>query len=138
VQQANTSQGLQRKQTILTVEDDGSVRCLVREILEYYGYSVIEAETGDVALTMWPQIYEKVDLVLTDMVMPGDHNGLELARKLMAATPEVKIIYTSGYSSELFASDIELIEGQNYLPKPYLTAALIEILQQALQSPRLV
>jgi CheY-like chemotaxis protein len=119
---------------ILTVEDDASVRCLVKEILEHHGYIVLEAETGDAALAMWPDIRDTVDLVLTDMVMPGEHNGLEFARKLIADKPDVKIIYTSGYSSELFASDLELIEGQNYLPKPYLTATLIGILRQALDA----
>jgi YesN/AraC family two-component response regulator len=79
---------------------------------------VIEAESGDAALEMWPNARDIVDLVLTDMVMPGDHNGLELGRKLIADKPDVKIIYTSGYSSQLFASDLELIDGQNYLPKP--------------------
>jgi len=119
-------------QTILIVEDDDAVRSLVKEILEHHSYTIIEAESGDAALALWPKIRDRVDLVLTDMVMPGEHNGLELSRKILAEMPEMKFIYTSGYSSELFASDLDLVEGQNYLPKPYLTSTLIEILQQAL------
>ncbi len=117
------------QETIFVVEDDTAVRALVREMLECFNYRVIEAESGDAALAMWPRIREQVDLLLTDMVMPGQHNGLELARKLLADRPELKVIYSSGYSSDLFTSDIELIAGRNYLPKPYLTAQLIDIIR---------
>ena len=120
------------QQTVFVVEDDAAVRALVREMLECYNYRVIEAESGDAALAAWPQLREEVELLLTDMVMPGAHNGLELASKLLADKPELRVIYSSGYSSELFASDIELIEGRNYLPKPYLTSNLIDIVRQAL------
>jgi CheY-like chemotaxis protein len=123
---------IQRSHTIFTVEDDAAVRSLVREILEHHGYRVVEAASGDEALAMWPRLRSQVELLLTDMVMPGEHNGLELARKLLADQPALKVIYTSGYSTELFASDLELIEGRNYLPKPYLTAKLLAILHRAL------
>jgi YesN/AraC family two-component response regulator len=93
---------------------------------------VIEAETGDAALEKWPLIRDDVDLLLTDMVMPGEHNGLDLAEKLLADKPELKVIYSSGYSSDLFSSGIELREGFNYLPKPYLSSKLVAILRQVL------
>jgi CheY-like chemotaxis protein len=79
-----------------------------------------------------------VDLVMTDMVMPGKHSGLELARKLVADRPDLPIIFTSGYSRELFSGEIPLQEGRNYLPKPYLTAKLLAIIHNSLKgkSPR--
>jgi len=120
--------------TIFTVEDDAAVRGLVHEILEHHGYRVIEAPSGDAALGIWPTVRDKVDLLLTDMVMPGEHNGLDLARKLLADRPDLPVIYTSGYSRELFSGKIGLQEGRNYLPKPYLTAKLLAIIQQALES----
>ena len=59
---------------------------------------MIEAPSGDAALEMWPSIRDRVDLLLTDMVMPGEHNGLDLSRKLLAYRPDLPVIYTSGYS----------------------------------------
>lgn len=121
-------------QTVFVVEDDASVRALVREMLECYDYRVLEAESGDAALEVWPQIRDEVELLLTDMVMPGAHNGLELSIKLLADKPDLKVIYSSGYSSELFSSDIELVAGRNYLPKPYLISQLIDMMRQTFET----
>jgi CheY-like chemotaxis protein len=118
--------------TILVVEDDEAVRSLVREVLDHSGYRVIEAEHGDAALAIWKERGREVDLLLTDMVMPGSLNGLELSQRLLADRPDLKVIYTSGYSAELFGSDIRLEDGRNYLPKPYLSAKLTMILHRAL------
>jgi CheY-like chemotaxis protein len=102
------------------------------------GYDVIEAANADAALQLWPERREEIDLLLTDMVMPGSANGLELAEMLLGDKPGLKVIYTSAYSKELFASDVELREGRNYLQKPYLSSALTEILRQALEPVVLV
>jgi len=118
--------------TILVVEDDEAVRALVREVLDHNGYRVIEAEHGEAALEVWKQHASEIDLLLTDMVMPGSINGLELSQRLLAERPDLKVIYTSGYSSELFGSDVQLEDGRNYLPKPYLSAKLTNILRRAL------
>jgi CheY-like chemotaxis protein len=120
------------RHTILIVEDDEAVRGLVREVLVHEGYRVLEAETGEAALDVWDERGSEVDLLLTDMVMPGSVNGLELARRLLIRRPGLKVIYTSGYSSELFSSDVKLQDGRNYLPKPYLSAKLTAILDRAL------
>jgi PAS domain S-box-containing protein len=118
--------------TILVVEDDEAVRSLVREVLDHNGYRVYEAEHGEAALEIWKEHRKEIDLLLTDMVMPGSVNGLELSQRLLAEQPDLKVIYTSGYSSELFGSDIQLEDGRNYLPKPYLSAKLTNMLHQAL------
>jgi PAS domain S-box-containing protein len=118
--------------TILVVEDDEAVRSLVREVLDHNGYHVLEAEHGEAALEVWEQHSDKIDLLLTDMVMPGSVNGLELSQRLLAQQPDLKVIYTSGYSSELFDSNVQLEDGRNYLPKPYLSAKLTNILRKAL------
>ena len=123
-----------QQHTIFVVEDDEAVRGLVKEILLHHEYDVIEAATGDAALQMWPGIRDDIDLLLTDMVMPGEHSGLELAERLLADKPTLRVIYTSGYSSELFASGVELREGINYLPKPYLSSKLNAILRHVLDS----
>ena len=118
--------------TIFVVEDDAAVRALVVEVLQSYNYNVIEAENGDTAIAMWSGIRDKVDLLLTDMVMPGTANGLDVARHCVGNKPELKVIYTSGYSSELFGSNVQLLEGVNYLPKPYLSSKLTTIIRNAL------
>lgn len=73
----------------------------------------------------------EIELQLTDMVKPGSANGLELSRKLLASKPELKVICTSGYSSDLFGSDVNLQVGVNYLPKPYLSHKLTAVLAVA-------
>ena len=118
--------------TILIVEDDEAVRSLVREVLDHNGYRVLEAEHGEAALEIWKDHAGEIDLLLTDMVMPGSVNGLELSQRLLAEQPDLKVIYTSGYSAELFGSDVHLEDGRNYLPKPYLSAKLTNILHRAL------
>ncbi|MEP6671794.1 MAG: ATP-binding protein, partial [Chthoniobacter sp.] len=118
--------------TILIVEDDEAVRSLVREVLDHSGYRVFEAEHGEAALEIWKEHSQEIDLLLTDMVMPGSVNGLELSLRLLADQPDLKVIYTSGYSAELFGSDVRLEDGRNYLPKPYLSAKLTTILHRAL------
>ncbi|HEY3897710.1 MAG TPA: response regulator [Chthoniobacter sp.] len=118
--------------TILIVEDDEAVRSLVREVLDHNGYRVLEAEHGEAALEIWKVHADEIDLLLTDMVMPGSVNGLELSQRLLAEQPDLKVIYTSGYSAELFGSDVHLEDGRNYLPKPYLSAKLTNILHRAL------
>ena len=119
--------------TIFVVEDDAAVRCLVVEVLQSFNYHVIEAENGDSAIAMWAGLRDQVDLLLTDMVMPGTANGLDVARHCLGNKPDLKVIYTSGYSSELFGSNVKLLEGVNYLPKPYLSNKLTAIIRNALE-----
>jgi two-component system cell cycle sensor histidine kinase/response regulator CckA len=119
--------------TILVVEDDEAVRSLVVEVLQSFHYHVIEAETGDAAIQRWSACREEVDLLLTDMVMPGEANGLDVARHCVASKPALKVIYTSGYSSELFDSNVQLEDGVNYLPKPYFSGKLTAIIRNALE-----
>jgi len=121
-----------REYTILVVEDDEAVRSLVTEVLVHHQYRVLEAEHAEAALLVWKEHGPKIDLLLTDVIMPGA-NGLELAERLLTDRPELKVIYTSGYSSELFGSTLPLQEGHNYLPKPYLSAKLTTIVRAALE-----
>jgi len=121
-----------REYTVLVVEDDEAVRSLVKEVLVHHQYRVLEAEHAEAALIVWKEHGAKIDLLLTDVIMPGA-NGLELAERLLTDRPELKVIYTSGYSSELFGSTMPLHEGHNYLPKPYLSAKLTTIVRAALE-----
>jgi PAS domain S-box-containing protein len=120
--------------TVLVVEDDPEVRGLVKGILLHHEYRVIEAEDGVHALTLAREHCNEVVLLLTDMVMPGGVSGRELADCLLEDRPDLKVIYTSGYSPDLFDSSLVLEPGVNYLPKPYNSAALAEILYRALEA----
>jgi PAS domain S-box-containing protein len=106
-------------ETILVVEDEAPVRELVCNVLKGHGYRVLQAESGAGALQIWRDRKEQIDLLLTDLVMPDRLNGRELAEKLWAERPRLKVIFTSGYSAEAVGKDFVLCRGLNYLQKPY-------------------
>jgi len=121
-------------ETILVVEDEAPVRELVCEFLCRYGYRVIAAESGRKALELWPTCREKVDLMLTDLVMPDRINGRQLADRLRVDRPGLKVIYTSGYSAEAVGEDFVLQSGVQYLQKPYAPIRLVLKVRECLDS----
>jgi CheY-like chemotaxis protein len=104
---------------ILLVEDEKPVRELVARVLQKQGYKVFQAGTGDEAMQVWNQNGQEVHLLLTDLVMPGSLNGRELAEKLWGERPELKVIFTSGYSADIVGKDFKLEPDVNFLQKPY-------------------
>jgi two-component system cell cycle sensor histidine kinase/response regulator CckA len=107
------------EETILVVEDEPPLRTLVRSVLERYGYHVLEATSGISALSVWEKHSDKIDLLLTDMVMPDGVSGRELAEKLVLQKPDLRVIYSSGYSLAVVGADMVLHDGINFLQKPY-------------------
>ena len=123
-------------ETILLVEDEHALRRLTRIVLQRQGYRVHEASSGVEALTVWAEHGPQINLLLTDMIMPGGLSGRELAVQLREKKNGLKIIYTSGYSPDTISHDLILIEGMNFLPKPYHPDKLIQIVRQCLdESP---
>jgi PAS domain S-box-containing protein len=106
-------------ETILVVEDEAPVRELVCSVLTGYGYNVVAAESGLKALDVWKQRGDSIQLLLTDLVMPDKINGRELAARLQAERPHLKVIFTSGYSADVVGDDFVLQRGLHYLQKPY-------------------
>ena len=106
------------RETILLVEDEPALRELVATILKGYHYRVLEAETGVQALKVWDEHHGKVDLLLTDMVMPGGVSGAELAQQLRGRKSDLRVIYSSGYSSEIVGQNLSENDAI-FLPKPY-------------------
>ena len=106
-------------ETILVVEDEELVRELVCSVLEGHGYKILQAETGVKALDVWQIHKKKIDLLLTDLVMPDRLNGRELAEKLRAERPKLKVIFTSGYTADVVGKDFVAQRGLHYLQKPY-------------------
>jgi two-component system cell cycle sensor histidine kinase/response regulator CckA len=123
------------KRTIFVVEDEPTLRALVRKVLERGGYEVIEAPSGLAALELWNEKKPHVDLLLTDMVMPDGISGRQLAEKLKADNPTLKVVFTTGYSAELMGKDVVLREGVNFLQKPYPPQKLVQTVRNGLEAP---
>jgi CheY-like chemotaxis protein len=117
---------------ILLVEDEPSVRHLTQRVLERCGYRVVAAESGRAALLLWPSVKGDIDLVMTDMVMPDGIEGSELVRQLRNQQPELKAIFTSGYSPEFAGNGVALKPGVNFIQKPYLLADVATIVRTQL------
>ena len=109
---------------ILLVEDENPVRELVARVLERYGYRVFQAGTGAEALEIWKRSKKEIKLVLTDLVMPNNMNGRELAERMWAEAPGLKVIFTSGYSADIVGKDFKLQPELNFLQKPYQPQSL--------------
>ncbi len=122
-----------RNETILLVEDEAILREWVREILQSCHYQVLEAANGVEALKVWDEQNGKIDLLVTDMVMPEGLTGGDLARQLMSRQPRLKVIYTSGYSDEVMGNDAGLPPGP-FLPKPYPAPQLAQLVRDCLDA----
>ena len=124
-------------ETILLAEDDPAVRLITRVTLERQGYRVIEAASGVEAASLWPQHKGQVALLLTDLVMPGGTSGHQLACQLRKDKPQLKVIYMSGYSTEVAGRELELRSGENFLQKPFPPTLLLETLRRCLDGSSL-
>jgi len=111
--------------TILLVEDEVAVRCLVEAILSARGYKVLAAESPAHAAAICRGYGQPIDVLLTDVVMPGI-TGPELAKELLAFRPAIRIVYMSGYAGEYLAEEGVSSEGVTLLPKPFTGSALEE------------
>lgn len=118
-------------ETILLVEDEESVRELVRETLEAKGYRVIEANNGEAALGLAEKLSQPVDVLITDVVMPG-MSGRELSARLSASFPMTKVLYLSGYTEDAIVHEGVLEPGTAFLQKPFTLHALARKLREVL------
>jgi two-component system cell cycle sensor histidine kinase/response regulator CckA len=110
-------------ETILLVEDDQALRELVQEVLELAGYQVLEAATGEAAISICEHREKTIHLLVTDVVMP-EIGGPELAERLLALHPEMRTLYISGYADDAIVHHGVLAEGTNFLAKPFSPRAL--------------
>jgi CheY-like chemotaxis protein len=121
-----------KPRTVFIVEDEASLRGMAEKILKRLGYHVISAPDGPEALKLWPDLRGKIDLLFTDMMMPGGMTGRELAEQLERDQPGLPVIYSTGYSVDFTNPELNLVEGVNFLLKPYDATALTRAVRKAL------
>jgi nitrogen-specific signal transduction histidine kinase/DNA-binding NarL/FixJ family response regulator len=120
------------KETILVVEDELPVRSTVCHLLQRLGYTVLQAQDGFQAFDLWQKNRDQIHLLLTDLVMPNGMSGHELAARIHAVDPAMKIIFTSGYAGEAAVRHAALFEGENFIRKPFKPETLAEVLRKNL------
>ena len=120
------------KETILVVEDETVLREMARTILQDCGYRTLEASSGREALKVWEQHQSAIDLVLTDMVMPEGVSGMDLAQRLSALKPQIKIIFASGYSMDDIDTAFVRKGRAVFLQKPYTHVTLAKAVRDCL------
>lgn len=121
-------------ETILLVEDESFVRAMTRNLLERFGYRIVEAANGVEAMTAWSAHRGRIDLVLTDIVMPGGISGMELARRLQAEQPSLRFVFTSGYSAEIAGKSVEWRNAENFIQKPCSPDRLLATVRNCLDA----
>ena len=126
---------LRGNETILVVEDEAPVRAVTRQLLERNGYTVLEAPDGAAALALVDGAAgsRHIDLLLTDVIMPG-MSGRELADKLKARRPNVRVLFMSGYTDDAVVRHGMLEPGLAYLEKPFRPPMLLKKVRGVLQS----
>jgi PAS domain S-box-containing protein len=120
-------------ETVLLVEDEDSVRALAETILVRLGYRVLAAESGEKALEIWNQSDGRIDILLTDVIMPR-LGGSELAHKLREINPKLKILFMSGYTDDMIAGHGVLAGETQLIQKPFTAEALGRKLRSVLDA----
>ena len=123
------------QETILLVEDEPTVRNIVRVILTQSWYRVIDCASGSAALSVWPLHRHEVRLLLSDIVMPERISGLDLARQLQADRPDLRVILMSGYQTAVHPADLSGDPGMTFISKPFTPDQLLHVVRSQLARP---
>jgi two-component system cell cycle sensor histidine kinase/response regulator CckA len=123
-------------ETIFVVEDDAGVRSMTRRTLETFGYQVLEASSATQAIEIAGGNFGRADLLLTDLVMPGQISASDLAKQLRAIYPSMKVIFMSGYSQDIAKCDTDFIRKSSagFLQKPHSLMTLLHTVRQCLDA----
>jgi two-component system, cell cycle sensor histidine kinase and response regulator CckA len=119
-------------ETILFAEDDVAIRMLARQILDSHGYKVLIARNGREALKLSDEFAGKIDLLVTDTVMP-ELNGRQLSNALAESRPETKVLFVSGYTDNVIVHHGVLDPGIEFLQKPFTAEALLRRVRRLLK-----
>jgi CheY-like chemotaxis protein len=119
------------RETLLVVEDEPLILRMAKRVLSELGYTVLSASDGHEALGVLERHPGHVDLLITDVVMPK-MSGRELAARVTAMRPDIKVLYSSGYAADEIGEDGVLGEGINFLAKPYVPSKLADAVREVL------
>ena len=122
-------------ETVLVVDDEGSIRYIAKEILESQGYKVLTADSGEEALEVYSNNFGTVDLVLLDLGMPG-MGGRACLKALLEMDPQVRVIIASGYLTDNRDNDAQSRGARGFLKKPYHLQALLGKIREILDEPQ--
>ncbi|MBI5213323.1 MAG: PAS domain S-box protein [Nitrospirae bacterium] len=118
-------------ETVLVADDDTSIRMLIKEVLQGFGYTVIEDADGSEAVSRFAENKDAVRLLLLDVVMPRK-NGREAYEEIRAVMPDVKVIFMSGYTADIMHEKGIIEEGINFISKPVSPQAMLKTVREAL------
>ena len=121
-------------ETILLVDDEETVRRFSSRVLQKQGFEIVSAGTGPEAIAAADGRAYAIDLLLTDVMMPG-MNGCELAELLLARKPSLRVLFISGYAEDVLASNVGLIPVAAFLAKPFKPKALFTKVREVLDAP---
>jgi CheY-like chemotaxis protein len=116
------------------VEDEQAVRMTTQRVLDSKGYTILEAASAKEALKLWQSHEKEIALVLTDIIMPGEMTGRDLAERLWGQRPGLKVVFMSGYSADVLGKGTEFFRQTRsyFLQKPSMSRAILERVRQCL------
>jgi CheY-like chemotaxis protein len=118
-----------RSPMIIVVDDEPDILQYIREILCHVNYEVIVATSGDQAWTLFEEHQPEIDMVLTDVVMPGSVDGLELAAKIHQVDPSLPVLFVTGALPEGDARTVGIVEKELLVRKPFSPKQLIDLVE---------
>jgi CheY-like chemotaxis protein len=124
---------LDGSETILLAEDEEGVRALARKVLQSHGYVVLDAADGPGALARAAAHAERIDLLLTDVIMPG-LSGRHLAERVLTARPGIRVVFMSGYTDDAIVRHGVLAAGVAYVQKPFTPEGLLRKVREVLDA----
>lgn len=127
-----STESLRGSETVLLVEDEEMVRELAREVLQQEGYTILEASHGSEAIQVCEQQPHPIDLLVTDVVMPGGISGVDLARHLAPIYPQMRVLYISGYTDNTITQHGVIDDTIAFLEKPFSLRALTRKVREVL------
>ncbi|HYI92030.1 MAG TPA: response regulator [Bryobacteraceae bacterium] len=120
---------------VLLVEDDDQVRSMIRMFLTSSGYSVLEARTGQEGLDVAENEANRIDLLLSDMLLP-ELSGFDLAQKVLERSPQMKVLFMTGYVEGDIVQRCISELGASFLDKPFQNNVLLSRVQEAIARPK--
>jgi two-component system, cell cycle sensor histidine kinase and response regulator CckA len=125
---------LRGTETLLLVEDEEAVRRAIENTLVHQGYRVHTAISGGTALEIWRKHHQSIQLMVTDVVMPGGVSGRTLFDQMRTEKPELKVIFCSGYTDDALGNDAQLRKTTNFIEKPFAPDKLLRKIRACLDS----